>query len=226
MALVTRPVRPAVQGVATEPTRLKLHLALTLLTFVLLVPGVLLPVFGVHITTQVTATIIPDPVEVTVYEQSRSILGTVRELWLSGDRLVSFLILFFSVIVPVLKSSALIGSLTVSREALKKRLLWIVDGIGRWSMADVFVVAIFLGFLATRDQGQVNSFIVPVLFQEVEVGMATRLTSSLGPGFYYFLAYCLFSIFWTQVLSGRRSRATAALAGTEEVRAPVGAGAV
>jgi paraquat-inducible protein A len=225
MSLVTRPDPPAGQSVAAEPTRLKLHLALTLLTFVLLVPGVLLPVYGVNITTEVTATIIPDPVEVTVYEQSRSILGTVRELWLSGDRLVSFLILFFSVIVPVLKTSALVGSLTVASEAVKKRLLWIVDGIGRWSMADVFVVAIFLGFLATRDQGQTNSFTVPVLFQEVEVGMATRLTSTLGPGFYYFLAYCLFSIFWTQVLSGRRTRAAAVPLPTEPPRKPVRAGA-
>ena len=34
--------------------------------------------------------------------------------------------------------------------------------------------------------------------------MQTRLTSELGPGFYCFLAYCLFSVAWTQVLKYRR----------------------
>ena len=35
--------------------------------------------------------------------------------------------------------------------------------------------------------------------------METHLTSTLGPGFYYFLGYCLFAIFWTQVLKRRGS---------------------
>jgi len=187
----------------TDPRRQRLHLAATLVSFLLLVPGVTLPVYGVAITTRVDAQIIPEPVEVMVYEQTRSILGAVRELWLSGDHLVSFLILFFSIIVPVMKTSGLLASRYASREGVRIRLVWLVDRIGKWSMADVFVVALFLAFLATRDQAQANSFTVPILFQEIDVGMATRLTSELGPGFYYFLAYCLFSILWTQLLSGR-----------------------
>jgi paraquat-inducible protein A len=183
----------------------RLHLVLTLVNFVLLVPGVTLPIYGVDITTRVETSILPEPAEVTVYEQTRSILGAVRQLWLSGDRLVSFLILFFSIIIPVLKGSALLGSLYAASTAVRQRLVWLVDRIGKWSMADVFVVAVFLAFLATRDQAQANSFSVPVLFQQVEVNMETRLTSVLGPGFYYFLGYCLFSIFWTQVLIGRHA---------------------
>jgi paraquat-inducible protein A len=193
----------AVRPAWTDPRRQRLHLAATLVSFLLLVPGVTLPVYGVAITTRVEAQIIPEPVEVMVYEQTRSILGAIRELWFSGDHLVSFLILFFSIIVPVMKTSALLASRYASREGARIRLVWLVDRIGKWSMADVFVVAVFLAFLATRDQAQTNSFTVPILFQEIDVGMATSLTSELGPGFYYFLAYCLFSILWTQILSGR-----------------------
>ena len=178
--------------------------ALTLVNFVLLVPGVILPVYGVTITTEVAAAIIPEPVEVTVYEQTRSILGTVRELWLSADYLVSFLILLFSVIVPVAKAGMLLGSIYAAGEAVRRRLVLVVDLIGKWSMADVFVVAVFLAFLATRDQAQANSFSVPVLLRQVDVDMQTRLTSELGPGFYCFLAYCLFSVAWTQILKYRR----------------------
>ena len=177
--------------------------ALTLVNFALLVPGVTLPIYSVTITTLVEATIIPDPVEVTVYEQTRSILGTVQELWRSADYLVSFLILVFSIIVPVTKGSMLLASIFVAGETVKKRLILAVDLIGKWSMADVFVVGVLLAFLATRDQVQENLFTVPILLRQVEIGMETHLTSTLGPGFYYFLGYCLFSILWTQVLKSR-----------------------
>ncbi len=179
--------------------------ALTLVNFALLVPGVTLPIYSVTITTLVEATIIPDPVEVTVYEQTRSILGTVQELWRSADYLVSFLILLFSIVVPVTKGAMLLASLTAVPDAVKRRLVTFVDLIGKWSMADVFVVAVFLAFLATRDQAQTNSFNVQVLITQVDVDMATHLTSTLGPGFYYFLGYCLFSVLWTQVLKNQRS---------------------
>ena len=179
--------------------------ALALVNFLLLVPGVTLPVYSVAITTEVEAAIIPDPVEVTVYEQTRSILGTVRELWGSADYLVSFLILLFSVLVPVTKAGMLLASVYAVRGAVRRRLVLAVDVIGKWSMADVFVVAVFLAFLATRDQAQANSFSVPVLLRQVDVDMRTRLVSGLGPGFYCFLAYCLFSVAWTQVLKYRRA---------------------
>lgn len=205
---------PSAVAIGSSYARRRLHLALTLVSFVFLVPGVVLPVYGVNITTRVEAQIIPDPVEVTVYEQERSILGAVQELWGSGDYLVSALILFFSIIVPVLKSSALVASLYAASDRVRSRLVWIVDRIGKWSMADVFVVAIFLAYLATRDQAQENSFTVPVLLQQVDVGMVTRMTSELGPGFYFFLTYCLFSIFWTQVLGSRNAAVTPAAGAT------------
>jgi paraquat-inducible protein A len=178
---------------------------LTLVNFALLIPGVTLPIYSVEITTVVEAAIIADPVEVTVYQQTRSILSTVRELWRSADYLVSFLILAFSVIVPVTKGSMLLASIYVRKGTVKKWLVLLVDLIGKWSMADVFVVGVFLAFLATRDQVQENLFTVPILLRQVEIGMETHLTSTLGPGFYYFLGYCLFSIFSTQVLKHRQS---------------------
>ena len=180
-----------------------LHVILTLLNFLLLVPGVTLPIYGVSIATRVEAAILASPVEVTVFEQTRSILGTVSELWNSSDHLVSFLILLFSIIVPVAKACALLVSLRVRRPNLRNRLTRVVDVIGKWSMADVFVVAVFLAFLATRDQVQATALSVPFFLQQIDVGMETRLTSTLGPGFYCFLGYCLLSILWTQLLRHR-----------------------
>ncbi|MBM64251.1 MAG: hypothetical protein CL484_14980 [Acidobacteria bacterium] len=178
--------------------------ALTLLNVLLLIPGVTLPIYGVVIRSQVAAEIISEPVMVTVYEQSRSILGTVDELWNSGDQLVSFLILLFSIIVPLAKGSMLLLAVYTATDRIRQWLVWVVDLIGKWSMADVFVVAVFLAFLATRDQVQATSFSVSVaILPPIEVEMETHVTSTLGPGFYCFLGYCLFSVLWAQVIKHR-----------------------
>ena len=56
----------------------RLHLVITLLNFVLLVPGVTLPIYTVHIITEVNASILTDSLEVTVYDQTRSILSLIH----------------------------------------------------------------------------------------------------------------------------------------------------
>ena len=184
-------------------------LALTLVNFALLIPGVTQTIYSLEITTEVTASIAPEPAVVPIYQQSRSILGLVQELWRSADYLVSFLILLFSIIVPITKASMLVASLYVAKDAVKRRLVHFVDVIGKWSMADVFVVAVFLAWLATRDQAQANNFAIDIPIPllppiNVDVDMQTQLTSTLGPGFYWFLGYCLFSVLWTQILRQRK----------------------
>ena len=174
---------------------------LTLVNIGLLVPGVTQPIYSVAITSQVQAGVVE--FDGTVYERTRSILGAVRELAETGNYLVSFLILFFSVIVPLTKATMLLGSIFAASQRAREWLVYLVDLIGKWSMADVFVVGVFLAFLATQDQAQANVFEVPLLGQQLEVSMMTNLTSTLGTGFYFFLGYCLFSIFWTQVLKHR-----------------------
>ena len=176
-------------------------LILTLVNFVLLVPGVTQPIYSITITTQVDAGFAQ--FEGTVFDRTQSILGTIRELASTGDYLVSFLILLFSVIIPVTKGSMLLASLYIGSRGIRRRLVFIVDLVSKWSMADVFVVGVFLAFLATESQGEQSVFNIPAFGQELEVSMATILTSTLGPGFYFFLSYCLFSIGWTQILKHR-----------------------
>ena len=178
-------------------------LLLTLVNFVLLVPGVVQPIYSITVTSHVDAGFAQ--FDGTVFERTRSILGAVRELASTGDYLVSFLILFFSIIVPVTKATMLVSSLYVRNHRVRASLLYGVDLISKWSMADVFVIGVFLAFLATESQGQQNVFSISALGQEVEVAMGTTLTSTLGPGFYFFLSYCVFSIAWTQVLKHRAS---------------------
>ena len=93
-----------------------------------------------------------------------TILGGVVEL-IHADMLpVALLVLFASVVVPVLKLIALAFLLIsihrrwVTRLADRTRLYRIIEGIGRWSMVDVFMTGILaalvaLGNLATITAG-------------------------------------------------------------------------
>jgi paraquat-inducible protein A len=93
-----------------------------------------------------------------------TIIGGVIELIQAGMLPVAVLVLFASILVPVLKLIGL-GFLLFSvqrrwrtRLADRTRLFRIIEGIGRWSMVDVFMTGILaalvaLGNLATITAG-------------------------------------------------------------------------
>lgn len=131
------------------------------------------------LTIRVGATL-PLVGEINLYSATRSILGTIAELRKDGNTLVAFLILLFSVIIPIFKAVSLLVVLLAKNFEGRKPLYKFVSIISKWSMADVFVVGIFLAFLATKSNTDINAW--------------------LHEGFYFFLAYCLISILSTQVL--------------------------
>ncbi len=112
--------------------------------------------------------------EKEIMRESRSILSTVEQLWKNGDVWIAFIIFLFSVLIPFLKI-ILVAVATIRRESgLGQKVLDFVKLIGKWSMADVFVVAIFVAYMS----GNANS----------------NLQAKLEPGFYWFLGYCLCSL--------------------------------
>lgn len=124
---------------------------------------------------------------IQAYEKTRSILGTVQELADSGNYLVAFLITLFSVVVPISKGALLLNGVLQRNSPLASAGAGIGHAISKWSMADVFVVAIMVAYLAanaTRDTDEIFT-----------------LTARFGPGFYYFLGYCLLSIVSAQLLA-------------------------
>lgn len=128
--------------------------------------------------------------DVEAYNKTRSILGTIRDLYRDGFALVAFLIALFSIGVPVIKGMMLLFSclnLSAGTTTLLRRGS---NLLGKWSMADVFVVGVFVAFLAAnaiRREGGLLSF-----------------HAELGSGFYFFLGYCLLSILSTQMLNHRQ----------------------
>jgi paraquat-inducible protein A len=77
---------------------------------------------------------------------SYSVLGGIVDLASSGEVLLALIVLAFSVVFPVAKLGAL--ALVLFRpvpEERRARLLRSLERLGRWSMLDVFVIAILIG---------------------------------------------------------------------------------
>ena len=136
---------------------------------------------------QITASLQKSGADVTVYEQTRSIVGSIRRLYEVGSPVPATLILLFSVVVPVTKAALVAWTVFLNDERRRRRTLSFVVSIAKWSMADVFVVALFIAYLAAQASATPTS----------GPGAAPALlafSAHFGPGFYWFAAYCLFSL--------------------------------
>jgi hypothetical protein len=139
--------------------------------------------------------------EVEVYQQTRSIIGAVRRLYEVGSPVPATLILAFSVVVPFAKMGMVAWAVFASGEAARRRTLRFVEAIAKWSMADVFVVALFITYLAAQ------ASTAPTQGPDAAPPLVA-FTAQPGPGFYWFTAYCLFSLAsqqWTTRMAAART---------------------
>ena len=118
--------------------------------------------------------------QITAYNSTRSILGTVDELAATGNLAVALLIVFFSVVIPVFKLCLQLTALALPQARWRAPLWWLNANLSKWSMADVFVMAMLVAYMAGTASGQMGDMLA--------------MDAQLEVGFYYFLAYCLFSI--------------------------------
>lgn len=135
-----------------------------------------------------------------VYTQTRSIIGAVRNLYDVGSWIPATLILLFSVVVPFTKALLVVAAAFMRNTLTRQRVLNFVAAIAKWSMADVFVVALFITYLAAEATQTVPG----------QQGSAPLLAfdATFGPGFYWFATYCLFSLA-SQQYTARLARAAA-----------------
>lgn len=146
----------------------RIAFVLILLSFVLLIPGLTEPLLTI------TASIEFMGLKRDLFSETRSILQTVENLHQSGNDFVAGLILLFSVVVPFAKGTALLTALALSNRRARFRINRFIDAISKWSMADVFLVGVYVAFLSAK--------------------ATDNLDAEIHRGFYYFAAYCLVSI--------------------------------
>lgn len=165
----------------------------------LFVPGILLPIFSLNM--DIIADISGATMTTQAVTKELSILTSVEELWHDNRLLVAFLILFFSVLIPIFKTLMVLTAYLKKTTKVEKRLIAFVNAIGKWSMADVFVVAIFLAVLSTNQAETQSAQQIALFGFKIDFIVGSETISNIGHGFYFFTAYCLLSLLSTHLYS-------------------------
>lgn len=172
---------------------------LNLLALALFVPGILLPMFSLSMDVNAATNI--STLSTELINKELSLINTIDELYNDNRVAVAGLILFFSIIIPLIKSALITIAYFIKDMAMAKKMSSFVNMIGKWSMADVFVVAIFLAVMSTNHAETQSNHQLTLFSFKLDIIISSSTLSHIGNGFYYFTAYCLTSIIASQLLS-------------------------
>jgi len=109
----------------------------------------------------------------------KSIYDTIYKLIITENYIIAILISLFSIIIPVIKTLLMFASLLIYKS------IAIIDKLGKWSMADVFIVSIFISILSLNSDA----------FTKAEIGV----------GIYFFSTYVLLSLISSFIITSRRN---------------------
>lgn len=137
-----------------------------------------------------------------IFFQSKSIVDVVRILVETGkfdSALVGILILVFSIVFPIGKLLAtkayLLGN---ARWRANKFIQFFAFKSGKWSMADVNVVAIFMAYIGFK--GILDSELDSLNMKTESLASISTNMTSLQPGFILFVAFVLFGLTLSVIL--------------------------
>jgi hypothetical protein len=171
--------------------------------FSLLFFGVLLPMIEIDARiSSISLTLLGEKIEFTdqvLYFKSKSILEVVKLMFTQGRIDVLFvgvLVLMFSVLFPAAK--LICSVIYVYRPAVRqnKVLTTVVFKTGKWSMADVMVVAIFMAYIGFG--GIVSDQLRQLEGISSSIDILTTNRSSLQLGFYLFTSFTILSLVVSQ----------------------------
>jgi len=121
--------------------------------------------------------------------ESKGILSTVTNLLRSGNVFIALVLFTFSVVTPLAKLLLSFLALRASDSRVRQRNVAFIAAIGKWSMADVLVVAVLLSFFITGSDQFTDSW--------------------LGQGLYFFAGYCILALVVSHMIGRLDKHATA-----------------
>lgn len=137
-----------------------------------------------------------------LFYQSKSIIDVVNILITTGKPdsiFVGVLILIFSIVFPVTKLLATKAYLLGSERWKKSGIIrFFAFKSGKWSMADVMVVAIFMAYIGFK--GILESQLENMSMNTSSVTSIATNKTALQPGFILFIAFVLFSLILSVIL--------------------------
>jgi hypothetical protein len=175
------------------------YMLLTLASLLLLLTGLFLPMIEIDARiTSMSFNLLGETIafkDQVLYYKSKSILEVV---WLMFRQsrwdvlVVGVLVFLFSVLFPLAKQIASVIFIYVSKARTNKVIRFMVFKTGKWSMADVMVIAIFMSYIGfsgiiTEQLKQIES-----IASSMEI--LTTNKSSLLTGFFFFTSFAIFSL--------------------------------
>jgi uncharacterized paraquat-inducible protein A len=141
----------------------KLGLLLNIIAIALFIPGISQPMLS--LSMEVIANAGASSLSSQLLNKELSLLATINELYTDDRLLVASLILVFSIVIPLIKTSLITLAFYLKNSLRAQQLVSFVNIIGKWSMADVFVVAVFLAvFFNQSCRNHESASIEPVWF--------------------------------------------------------------
>jgi Paraquat-inducible protein A len=137
-----------------------------------------------------------------LFFQSKSILDVVHILIQTGkidSMIVGILILAFSILFPITKLlSTGIYMLNKKKWAKNKIIHYFAFESGKWSMADVLVIAILMTFIGFN--GIVNSTLSDLNMNNGTITSITTNNTSIQPGYMIFIGFVLYGFTLSAIL--------------------------
>jgi len=137
-----------------------------------------------------------------LFYESKSILGVVRVLLKQpavDSIAVGLLILCFSILFPVMKlSSTGIHLLSKRKIAENKIIKYFAFQSGKWSMADVTVIAILMTYIGLN--GLLDSQLAMLHIRSQDLTLITTNNTALQPGYIIFISFVLYGLILSTIL--------------------------
>jgi len=137
-----------------------------------------------------------------LFFQSKSILDVVKVLIsqpTSDSVFVGVLILIFSILFPVMKLSATGVHLLSKKKIAENRIIkYFAFYSGKWSMADVIVIAILMVYIGLN--GLLDSQLKSLNIQSDDLNVMTTNNTALQPGFIIFISFVLYGLILSTIL--------------------------
>ncbi len=187
-----------------------LVLSFTVISVVMLILGITLPMIDIDARlNSFNIQLLGEKMsfdEQVLYFQSKSILDVTDTLIKSrgiDTKIVGVLVFLFSIIFPFFK--LLLSSLFLFMDRIRNSSLakGVIFYLGKWSMADVFVVAIFMAYIGFYG-------IISSQLNQIAAGDAYSVDtinySRLSPGALFFTSYCVLSIITSIIIDRRQNK--------------------
>ncbi len=154
-------------------------MAILLVTVVALITGWFAPILAIIAYQDIPV------LGQTVFQfESKSIVSALQKLYQSGQVAIAVIIFVFTILTPIFKSLMLTVVLFSQNFHFSQKSVKLLKAIGKWSMLDVFVIAILVTYFTTKSGG------------------ATDATLQIGV--YYFVAYVISSMLLTYLINIKR----------------------